>query len=494
VIYSLLRGTERLKITAERQPESQMILEIEVEQERVEKSLDQAYRRLSPKYRIPGFRPGKAPRPMFERFVGRPKLLREALERLVPEVYDEAIKEEGLDPVDQPVFDIPSTEPLKIKATVPLRPSIELGDYRVLRMDSEDATVSDDELKGALDDLRKRFATLVPVDRPVQEGDRLRVTILATIGEREIVKEDDGELIVTAEAMSGLPGLYDHLLGMTKDQSAEFDYLIPDDFEDEGVRGETVHYAITINEVKEEQLPELDDDLAHEVGAQFGSLAELETRMRTDMQERKTEQTERDFESKLIGDVIEHATLEYPPVMVDREIEAILDEQVGGNRAALEAAFRKSGGSMDTLRDRFRPIAVERVQRSLVLTKLAEREGLSVEDAEVDAEITRLAGQDPTQAARMLEMFNQPATRDLIARTLLTRKVYSRLKDIAAGKELPPQAALPDSDTGVAEYNEAVHAEAAPDESAASEAATAEAAPAANEAAPENAPESTPQD
>jgi hypothetical protein len=134
------------------------------------------------------------------------------------------------------------------------------------------------------------------------------------------------------------------------------------------------------------------------------------------------------------------------------------------------------------------------VQRSLVLTKLAEREGLSVEDAEVDAEITRLAGQDPTQAARMLEMFNQPATRDLIARTLLTRKVYSRLKDIAAGKELPPQAALPDSDTGVAEYNEAVHAEAAPDESAASEAATAEAAPAANEAAPENAPESTPQD
>lgn len=491
MIYSLLRGTERLKITSERQPESQIVLEIEVEQERVEKSLDQAYRRLSPKYRIPGFRPGKAPRPMFERFVGRPTLLREALERLVPEVYDEAIKEEGLDPVDQPVFDIPSTEPLMIKATVPLRPNIELGDYRVLRLSPEDANVSDEELGNALNDLRKRFATLVPVERPVQEGDRLRVAIVATIGEREIVKEDDGELIVTAESLSGLPGLHEHLLGMEKEQSAEFDYAIPDDFEDEGVRGETVHYAITINEVKEEQLPELDDDLAHEVGAQFNSLDELQTRMRTDLQERKTEQTERDFESKLVGDVIEHATLEYPPVMVDREIEAILDEQVGGNRAALEAAFRKSGGSMDTLRDRFRPIAVERVQRSLVLTKLAEREGLSVEGDEVDAEITRLAGQDPTQAAKMVEAFNQPATRDLIARTLLTRKVYSRLKDIATGKEVPPQVALPEAESSVAAYNEAAgDDEAAP---AVAEAATEDATAAADETASADAPDAGPQ-
>ena len=461
-----------MKITAERQPESQVLLEIEVEPERVEKSLDQAYRRLVPKYRIPGFRPGKAPRVMFERYVGRPALLREALEKLVPEVYDEAIKEEGLDPVDQPVFDIPSTEPLTIKATVPLRPEITLGDYRALRQEQDPVTVTPEEVDEALQDLRKRYATLVPVERPVQEGDRLRVDIRATVGDREIVQQDDGELTVTAAALDGLPGLYDHLLGMSKGETAEFDHVIPDDFEDEGMRGETVHYVVTINEVKEEQLPALDDDFARELNEQFSTIADLRARFESDIKQRKTEEGERDFESKLVEAVIAGATLEYPPVLVDREMDAMLDEQVGGNRAALEAAFRKSGGSLDTLRERFRPAAVDRVQRSLVLTKLAETEGLSVDDDEVDAEITRLSGTDPAQAARMREVFNTPSTRDLIARTLLTRKVYARLKEIAAGKELPPPAGV-QSESNAAEYNE-------PAEAASAEPAAAEETPPAD--------------
>src|SRR5215472_15033758 len=124
-----------MKITTAPQPERQVLLEIEVEPERVEKSMDQAYRRLVGRYRIPGFRPGKAPRVMFERYVGREALLREALENLVPQIYDEAIKEESLEPIDQPQFHIETLEPLTIKATVPLRPSVDLGDWRGLRVE-----------------------------------------------------------------------------------------------------------------------------------------------------------------------------------------------------------------------------------------------------------------------------------------------------------------------------------------------------------------------
>lgn len=439
MLYSSFRGTVRLKITTEPQPENQVLLEIEVEADRVEKSLEQAYKRMVGKYRIPGFRPGKAPRVMFERYVGRATLMREALEKLVPQVYEEAVKEEALDPIDQPVFDIPSTEPLLIKATVPLRPRVELGPYREeLRIPAEEPAVTEEEIDSTLQELRRRFATVTPVERPVQQGDRLRVALAVTIEDREILNEDDSELVVNEEPLKGLPGLYEHLLGMTRGQTEVFEVTIPDDFDQEDMRGETAHYALTINEVKEEQLPALDDAFAVEVGDGFNTLAELHERITTDLRNRKTEQANRDYDNKIIDAVIAMSTLEYPPVLVDRESEAILDEQVGGNRAGLEAALRKSGGSIDTIRERFRPVAVERVQRSLVLTKLAETEGLSVDDADVDAEIARLSGEDAAQAARMREVFNTPNGRDLIARSLLTRKVYDRLKDIAAGKEVPP--------------------------------------------------------
>lgn len=447
-----------MKVTAERQADSQVVLEIEVEPERVEKSLDQAYKRIGSRYRIPGFRPGKAPRAVFERIVGRPTLLREALEHLLPEVYEEAIREEGLEPVDQPTFDIPSTEPLKIRATVPLQPSVTLGDYRSLRLEPEPVTVEESEIENALQDLRRRYATLVPVERPAQEGDRVRAVITATVDDRTLVDESDGEVTVSAEALSGLPGLYDQLLGMSKGETKEIDAVVPDDFEDENMRGKTVHYRVTVNEIKEEQLPELDDAFAQDVGEGFSTLAELRARIATDLRQRKEEQAERAFERKLVDALIAGATLEYPPVLVEREIDAMLDEQLGGNRAQLEAALRRSGSSLSTLRERFRPAAVDRVQRSLVLTKVAELEGLSVEASEVDAEIERLASSDPAQAERLRQALNDSATRDLIGRTVLTRKVYQRLKDIATGKEVPPPA----SAASTTEYNEgSARAEAA---------------------------------
>lgn len=439
-----------MKVTAERQPDSQVVLEIEVEPERVEKSLDRAYKRIANRYRIPGFRPGKAPRVVFERIVGRPTLLREALEHLLPEVYEEAIREEGLEPVDQPTFDIPSTEPLKIRATVPLQPNVTLGDYRSLRLEPEPVTVEESEIESALQDLRRRYATLVPVERPVQEGDHVRAAITATVDDRTIVDESDGEVRVSAEALSGLPGLHDAIIGMTKGETKEFDAVVPDDFDDENMRGKTVHYRVTVNEIKEEQLPALDDAFAQDVGEGFATLADLRARIAADLRQRKEEQAERAFERKLVDALIAGATLEYPPVLVEREIDAMLDEQLGGNRAQLEAALRRSGSSLATLRERFRPAAVDRVQRSLVLTKVAELEGLSVEANEVDAEIERLASSDPSQAERLRQALNDAATRDLIGRTVLTRKVYQRLKDIATGKDVPPPAPAADA----TEYNE----------------------------------------
>jgi len=428
-----------LKITAERQPESQILLEIEVEPERVEQSMDQAFRRMSSRYRIPGFRPGKAPRVMFERYVGRDTLLREALEKLVPQVYEEAIKEESLDPIDQPSFEIPTFEPLLIKATVPLKPTVELGGYRELRLPREAAAVTPEQLEETMLNLRRQYASLTPVEHSAQAGDVVRADLKAEVDGRELVTEEDSDLRLTEQGLQGLPGLLEHLIGVEKGKEYTFEVSVPEDFDEASLAGKQATYHVNVKEIKEEQLPEPDDTFASEVGEGFPSYAALRERFEGDLKKRVEEQAERDYDQKVVETLIEQSQIDFPPVLVDREIDHILSEQTGGGtRASIEAALRKSGGgSADALVEQVRPLALERVKRSLVLTEVAEKEGLAVEDAEVDAELDRIAGESP-QAAQMRGIFDNPSGRELLGRTALTKKVYQRLRDIAEGKELPP--------------------------------------------------------
>ena len=132
-----------MKITTERLPESRVLLQVEVDPERLEKAMNQAYRRVVNRARIPGFRPGKAPRAMVERYLGRETLLNEALDKLVPEVYEEAVEQEGIDPIDQPELEMPQLDPVIVKATIPVRPTVDLGDYRAIRIDPEAVSVDE---------------------------------------------------------------------------------------------------------------------------------------------------------------------------------------------------------------------------------------------------------------------------------------------------------------------------------------------------------------
>jgi trigger factor len=428
-----------MKITTEPQPERQVLLEIEVEPERVEKSMDQAYRRLVGRYRIPGFRPGKAPRVMFERYVGREALLREALENLVPQIYDEAIKEESLDPIDQPQFQIETLEPLTIKATVPLRPSVDLGDWRGLRVERPATKIEADAVDKAIEELRRRYATLEPVERSIQLGDVVRADLTADVDDRRLLDENDAELRVMPDALGGLPGLAEKLVGCHKGESYDFEVDVPEDFDQPTLAGKQARYHVEIKEIKEEHLPETDDAFASEVGEGFASIAALRERIEADLRERAQKDADRDYERDVLQALIGQATIEYPPVLIERELDHMINEQSGGGgRAALEAALRRAGRTEEQLKEELKPAASERVERSLVLTELAQREGIVVSDEDVAHELDTIAGPPGPQSERMRELFSDKSGREFIERTLLTRKVYDRLRDIAEGKELPP--------------------------------------------------------
>jgi trigger factor len=160
-----------VKVSTQRLPESQVVLEIEVEPERLERSLDKAYRKLVQRVSVPGFRKGKTPRHMLERHVGRDRLVQEALDSLIPEAYNLAIDEHDVDAIGQPSIELIQEEPLSFKATVPVRPTVELGDYNSLRVEREMASVDPADVEAGLEDLRHRYALHEPVERPVQVGD-----------------------------------------------------------------------------------------------------------------------------------------------------------------------------------------------------------------------------------------------------------------------------------------------------------------------------------
>jgi trigger factor len=425
-----------LNVTAERIPDSQVLLTIEVDPERVERSMDQAYRRVLPRVRVPGFRPGKAPRRILERHVGRETLLHEALDRLVPEVVNEAIKDQDLQVVDEPDLEISSLEPVVIKATVPIRPTIDLGDYRTLRLEMEPVTVDEAQVEQTIDELRHRYATIEPVDRPIQEGDRIRASVTATSDGRPFVEQEDAELTVTPEGLAALPGLYDRLLGMSKGESAEFDAALPDDYRRPDLAGQPVHYQVTILDVLQEVLPDLNDEFARGVGEGFASMEALRERIRSDLRTRAEDAARRNLQERAVEALTAQATVEYPPQLVEREIDHMLrdiTQPAGGDRRALERALQQAGRSEAELRAELRPGAVDRVKRTLVLSRLAELEGIEVTEADVEQELNNLAGDSP-QASQIRQIFDTPSGREWIERQVRSRRTLDRLTDIVTGQ------------------------------------------------------------
>ncbi|HEX5938920.1 MAG TPA: trigger factor [Dehalococcoidia bacterium] len=420
-----------MKVTTERLPNSQVKVEIEVGPERVEKSIDDAYRRLAKRVKIPGFRPGKAPRPVVERHLGgRDALLHEALDKLVPEVYDEVVEEQDIHPIDLPQLSVTSIEPVTFTATVPIRPEIKLGDYKAIRIDHEPVEVEESRVDEALERLRAGQALLEPVERGVRIGDVLRADISAHIEDEEQFSREDAEFTLVEDGEVLQPGFKEQLVGMKKGHEKKFSLAVPEDHPDESRRGKTYDYVVALREVKERRLPDLDDDFARGIGEGYDNVAALRERIRADMQTELERQERAAYEMRILDRVLEISELEYPAVMVDREVEHQLTDH-GGGQASFQEQLRRAGRSEDEFKAELRPAAEERVKRSLILSQLSEDEGVEVSDEEVNEELDRYTADMGENAARMREMLGSAEGRASISRSLKTRKTFDRLVAIA---------------------------------------------------------------
>lgn len=449
-----------MKVSTERLPQSQIALRIEVEDERLERAKDSAYRRLASKARIPGFRPGKAPRAVLERHLGGDAVLQEALDRLMPELYREALAQEGIEPVDRAEYELEAEDPIVAKFTVPVRPTIDLGDYGALRVAREPVVVEPERVQDQLEILRQRYATYQPVDRPVQWGDILRADVRGEIDATTFVREEDAEFRLQEGRAVSLAGFAEALLGHAKGEQFEFEVPVPEDAPDERWRGKTARYRVHLKELKEEELPELNDELARQVGEGFPSLEALRTRIQEDLQRALEEVEERRYHDRILDALVEGATVEYPPVLVEREAERLLEDETGTGRASaasgrsknapgnaknardakegLERYLQRMGKTEEEVRADLLPIAERRVRRSLVLSQVTEAEHIDVTDADVEADVERLSAGAGAQADELRRLFSTDNAKESLRRSLLTKKTLDRLVEIASGEEPPP--------------------------------------------------------
>ena len=412
-------------------PESQVLLEIEVDQEQMERSLDKAYRKLVQRVDVPGFRKGKTPRAMLERHLGRGRLVREAVDILIPEAYNKALDEQEIDPIDQPDIELIADEPLAFKATVPVRPTLDIGDYRSLRVPREPVALDEKDVDGAVEELRRRYAIHEPADRPVQAGDLVTANVRIVIEDHEVFKDDDAQLNLREGATVLLPGFAEGLVGAEKGASREVAVTVPPG--EQPLSGKTGTAYVEVKEVKQERLPDLNDDFARGVGEGFASVAALRDRLRDDLRERMEAQAEDTYRDGAVAALVENAkTIEFPPVLVEREIDRLLREEARAAGRDVDSYLELIKKDASQFREELNAAATERVKRSLALTALAEAEEITVDGAEVDAEIERIVSSSGQQADQLRRLFAGPDARASMERSLLTRKTLDRLAEVVA--------------------------------------------------------------
>jgi len=423
-----------MKVSTEPVENSQVALNIEMEPPEIDKYLDRAYNRLVKRISVPGFRKGKAPRDILERHIGKDALFQEALEDLIPMAYKEALDEQKIDPIAQPKFELIKTEPLIFKAVVPLKPTIKLGDYKQIRVESKPVEISKKDIDATIEQLREQQAVLLPVDRPVQFGD---VVTIDVGGEREgepFPIRKDIVYEVAKGARLPLPGFAEKLEGLIKGEEKSFVLSYPADYEVKEIAGKEHAFKVTVKEIKEKKLAEADDEFAKSLGKD--DLASLREQIESNLKARAEERARAELEQAAMDRLVELGELEYPPVLVEREIDRLVNEETrhfADGVAGLENYLKTLNKTMDDHREELRPMASQRVVRSLVLGKMAEDEKVEVADSEIDAEVEKMAQDADKQAEDIRKLFSLPQARESIHQFLIGRKAMDRLVEIAKG-------------------------------------------------------------
>jgi trigger factor len=425
---------------------TQVELEISITPEEYSAAQDAAFRKLVRNAKLPGFRPGKVPRKIFENAYGTATILERALDDLLNAKYPAALEEHGIEPLNRPSVEVVPAEegaPPVLRAVVAVRPEFEPKDYTGVEIDDVPEVADDADVDRALEQIRHDAASLLPVDRPAQLGDTVTIDYEGKVDgvafEGGTAQGQETELLEDRFIPGFATGIVGMKAGETKDVAARF----PDPYTKAELAGKDAVFTITVHEVKEPELPELDDELAKRV-SRTESLDDLRAEIRRRLDETVKRNARRQMSTELLEKILAGNDFPLPEVLVERELDTLAGESrqyVARAGLSWDDYLAQSGKTDAELRDGFRSEAQRRVKTTLLVEAIAKKEGIVATQEDVESELSALAAQYQQPRERIVEALqsNVGALIDGIVRT----KTIDRL--IEQAKRAAPSSAAPES-------------------------------------------------
>lgn len=372
-------------------------LTIEVSAEDLEKAIEKVYQKQKKQISIPGFRKGKVPRMMVEKMYGKEVFYEDAANDLIPDAYDKAVDECEEDIVSSPkieVTQIESGKPFVFTATVALKPEVKLGKYKGVKIDKIDAEVTEDDVMAEIEKEREKSARNITVeDRPVKDGD---MTTLDFEGFVDGVAFEGGKgenYPLTIGSGAFIPGFEEQLVGAEIGKEVEVKVTFPEDYQAENLKGKDAVFKCTIKEIKEKELPELDDEFASEV-SEFETLAEYKEDVKKNLTEKKEKDAKNAREDAAIKAAVEVSEMEIPDAMLETQQRQMVDEfaqRITMQGLSMEQYFQFTGTNYQQMVEQVKPQAEERIKSRLVLEAIAKAENIEATEEDYEKELGTMA-------------------------------------------------------------------------------------------------------
>ena len=402
-----------MSVQVEKQEKNMAKLTIEVSAEELEKAIESVYQRSKKNISVPGFRKGKVPRKMIERMYGKEVFYEDAVNDLLPDAYEDALEECEEEIVSSPkieVIQVEAGKPLIFTAEVATKPEIGLGKYKGVKIDKIDTEVTEEEVNAQVDRERENNARNIAVeDRPVKDGD---MTVIDFEGFVDGVAFEGGkgeDYPLTIGSGAFIPGFEEQLVGAEIGKEVEVNVTFPENYQAEELKGKAALFKCTVKEIKEKELPELDDEFASEV-SEFETLAEYKEDIKKNLSERKAQEAKRAKEDAVIDAIINDSDIEIPDPMLETEQRHMADDfgqRIQMQGINLEQYFQITGSSYDTLVEQIKPQAEKRIKSRLVLEAVAAKEGIEVSEEEYVKETERMAEIYQMEAEKVREMLGE---------------------------------------------------------------------------------------
>ncbi|MCL0101369.1 trigger factor [Peptococcaceae bacterium] len=425
-----------MRAVAEKIEKNKVKLTIELDNERFARALNRVYKRIANEIDIPGFRRGKAPKFLLDRYVGKEKIRYEAIEDIFSDVYREAVKMSNISPVSQPVIENieDTSDKLVLELKVDVKPEVKLGQYKGIEVEKPSVEVSDEEIQKELEYLQRVNANLVVVnDGELQDGDVAIIDFTGYIDGKPFDNGSAKNYSLTIGSGSFIAGFEDQLLGLKPGEEREIKVTFPKDYHIEMLAGKEASFNVKLNEIKRYELPPLGDELAKEV-SEFDTLKELKKDIFNKTREVKEQKVDSEVQRNLIKKVISNSEMEIPDSMIEHQLDRMVEEMYHELRARgieLSDYLRKFNYTLEDIREKIRDEAEFIIKKGLVLDAIAESENLKASDEEVDKEISEIAERLKQDLEKFKQTIAKEGDLDIIKLDISRRKVIDFLLDNA---------------------------------------------------------------